>query len=474
MRLLALLLAAAAPLFPHVGSPDVFYEGNAGPYRLLVTIRPPQVIPGVAEIEIRSVAGGAETVRIAPLRLTAGKQFSPVPDVARRSKEDPQFFTGSLWLMATGSWKVLVQVEGRLGKGELPVPVPALSTRVMPMQATLAAILIPLGLVLAFGLAGIVAAGVREAQLAPGDSPSPQRVRRSRVFMAITLAGIAGVAYLGNSWWSAEAGDYSRIVYKPLGVHATVRDGNQLVLQLENPGWLNRRTDDLLPDHGHLMHLYIVTLPGMDRAWHLHPERGAEPDTFVQSLPAMAPGDYAFYGDIVHASGLAETVTGHIRLPAIQGTPLSGDDAASGPPIAGSSPDTALLPGGYRMIWEHSTPAIHARQPYEFRFRLVDPQGQDARDVELYMGMLGHAAFIKDDGSVFAHVHPSGSVPAATMGLAMPDNPHAMHMMAPGGALPALVSFPYGLPRPGIYRIFVQMKRGGEIMTGRFNAHVEN
>ena len=102
-------------------------------------VRPPQVIPGVAEIEIRSVAGGAETVRIAPLRLTAGKQFSPVPDVARRSKEDPQFFTGSLWLMATGSWKVLVQVEGRLGKGELPVPVPALSTRVMSMQATQAA-----------------------------------------------------------------------------------------------------------------------------------------------------------------------------------------------------------------------------------------------------------------------------------------------------------------------------------------------
>jgi hypothetical protein len=31
------------------GSPDVFFEGQAGPYKLLVTIRPPQVVPGVAE-----------------------------------------------------------------------------------------------------------------------------------------------------------------------------------------------------------------------------------------------------------------------------------------------------------------------------------------------------------------------------------------------------------------------------------------
>jgi hypothetical protein len=55
----------------------------------------------------------------------------------------------------------------------------------------------------------------------------------------------------------------------------------------------------------------------------------------------------------------------------------------------------------------------------------------------------------------------------------MPENPHAMHMM-PSAALPAQVSFPYGLPKPGIYRIFVQMKRGGEIVTGLFNANVEN
>ena len=460
-RLLVFLLAAAGPLFSHVGSPDVFYEGAAGPYRLLVTIRPPQVVPGVAEIEILSTSGDAGSIRVAPLRFMAGKRFSPVPDILQRSKQDPNFFTGSVWLMSTGSWKVLIEVEGAAGRGELAVPVPALSTRVLGMQMGLALVLIPLGLVLAVGAASIVAASVREAQLPPGELPSPQRVRRSRTILRATLAGLSLVLWLGNTWWKAEAGDYSRIVYKPLEFRPEVQ-GDVLRLRLKDPGWLNRRVDDLLPDHGHLMHLYVVRKPDMDQAWHLHPEPDGESDSFTQNLPAMAAGEFALYGDIVHANGLAETATGSLTLPAaLQGRPLTGDDAASDTPTA------------YRLVWEKTAPRIRARQPYEYRFRLVDGQGQDARDVEFYMGMPGHAAFVKRDGTVFAHVHPSGSVPAAAMGLANPENPHVMHMMG-AATLPAQVTFPYGLPTAGAYRLFVQMKHGGEIVTGMFNIDVEN
>jgi hypothetical protein len=105
-----------------------------------------------------------------------------------------------------------------------------------------------------------------------------------------------------------------------------------------------------------------------------------------------------------------------------------------------------------------------------FTFRVEDAQGQPARDLELYMGMPGHAIFVKRDRTVFAHVHPSGSAPMAAMQIAMPaDTAHAHRMTA---ATPSTVTFPYGFPESGDYRIFVQVKRAGHVMTAAFDANV--
>jgi hypothetical protein len=53
----------------------------------------------------------------------------------------------------------------------------------------------------------------------------------------------------------------------------------------------------------------------------------------------------------------------------------------------------------------------------------------------------------------------------------MPGMQMAMPMLS--GPLPSEVSFPYGFPHPGEYRIFVQVKRAGQVETGVFDARVQ-
>jgi hypothetical protein len=453
------LLSMASTAWAHIGSPDVFFEGSAGPYPLFVTIRPPSVIPGVAQIEIRCPSADLRKLLITPIPLVGeASQHPPTPDVMLASKYDPQFFTGSVWIMEIGSWQVRIQASGDRGPGRLSVPVAAIANRTKTMNLALGGILLALMFTLVIGLVSIAGAGVREAQLEPGAKVPPEFRRRALIVMAATAVFLAAILYLGNLWWSSEASDYSRYLYKPLQM-APVRDGSRLILNLSDPGWLtSRKLDDFVPDHNHLMHLYMIHWPEMDRVWHLHPEMTAT-GQFRQQLPDLPRGNYKLYADVVHADGFPETLAADLFINHdVHGQPLAGDDAA------GSAQPT--LPDGSRMIWDRDPGPIVAKKLQLFRFHIEDTNGQVARDLELYMGMAGHAAFVRSDGAVFAHIHPSGTV--AMPALALADPSHAMNMEAP----PAEVSFPYGFPEPGRYRIIVQLKRAGAVQTGMFDVLV--
>jgi len=496
-----LLTFFSSPASAHVGSPDVFFEGNAGPYPLFVTVRLPLVIPGVAEIEIRIQSSDVQEVCIVPLRLTgAGSEYPPTPDVAVPSKQDPQFFTGSLWLMEGGALQVRIMVEGARGQGELAVPVPSVAQRVLPMQKPLGGILLLMLALLAAGAVSIAGAGAREARLEPGIAPTAPSRRRARVVMAIAAALVLGLIFLGGSWWNTEAARYANNVYKPPLVHATLEPGGRLLLRGEAGRLGTRfglpsetRLDDLIPDHNHLMHLFLVRVPAMDAFWHLHPDQ-IEPGVFVERLPAMPPGRYRIFADIVHSSGFPETQVGEVTLPEIAGALMTGDDCKwTGDPLAAAAvaasgsilgSTISNLPDGGRMVWERPAGALKAKVATSFQFVVEDAEGKPVDDMEPYMGMPGHAEFIGADLSVFAHVHPSGSVSMAALEIAqsgLPGGDLSMSAM-PGmqgmssdttSHLEAKVSFPYGFPLPGLYRIFVQVKHGGRIETGVFDASVE-
>ena len=165
-----------------------------------------------------------------------------------------------------------------------------------------------------------------------------------------------------------------------------------------------------------------------------------------------------------------------MNLPAVTGEPLSGDDAGS--LDLAPADKVAQLSGDYRMVWEsddHSSKdrPYKAGQPYWFRFRVEGKDGKPAADLEPYMGMAAHAVFLSTDGNVFAHVHPAGSVSMAAVNLAEGGSVKSDMVGMNHAAPSAEISFPYGFPKPGDYRIFVQVKRAGKVETGEFVAKAE-
>src|SRR5579863_9928046 len=272
--LFLLTLLFALPAFAHVGSPDVYADAQAGPYRLSIVIRPPLVIPGVADIEVRSQSQDVQRITITPVPLTGeAASHPPVPDAMQQASNDKSFYTGHLWIMATGSWQIRFAVSGTRGEHTVSIPLPATAMATRTMQSSLGAFLAVLGLLLVVGMIGIVGAAAREAKLPPGEVAPRANRRAARIAMAVTAVVLVAGIFLGNVWWRSEAASYSENIYKPLQMYASLTAPNTLRLELKDPGWLSqRRLDDFIPDHDHLMHLYVIRWPQMDVVYHLHPQ----------------------------------------------------------------------------------------------------------------------------------------------------------------------------------------------------------
>jgi hypothetical protein len=151
--------------------------------------------------------------------------------------------------------------------------------------------------------------------------------------------------------------------------------------------------------------------------------------------------------------------------------------------------ETARLEDGSTMSWDASgTVAVEREAPLSFAVRA--PDGEPAA-LEPYMGMAAHLVVTREDGAVFVHLHPSGTASLASQAaflLRQPGDttrgalgtrltareqaaPHAMPP-TPGLAPSGVVSFPYAFPKTGRYRLWVQVKRNGRILTGGFVADV--
>jgi hypothetical protein len=476
-----LVVALALLSMAHVGSPDTFFVGNAGPYAVRVSVRLPGVIPGRAAIAVRIVdaaATGPYRVAVCAGQWNVGRAGAPPPEPAAQVAGDPALYSAELWFMTPTSYQVFVIVDGPSGQGTAIVPVLALATAQRSMDRRLGLVLGALGLFLGVGLLTIVGAAVRESVLPPGVDADARRVRRARVATAAAAAVVVLALWGGRQWWSAEAADYGNsVLYRPFASEAavhTAQGSRYVTLSIRDPRWTGQpppagRYSALLPDHGKLMHLFVIRVPALDAFAHLHPvpKTPAMLD-FDAPLPPLPNGTYRLYGDIVHESGYAQTLVSQIELtdPSPASSPSADPDDSW---LVDAQVSKPAIAEGTRIIWSPGDRPFVAREERLLSFSAEDAAGQPVT-VQPYMGMAAHVAITNSDGSVFVHLHPSGTISMAA--LARFAGTSAAHMAHPDHPLDSRVSIPYAFPKAGRYRMWVQMKRDSRVLTAAFDADV--
>ena len=478
---LVVLLCAVLSM-AHVGSPDTFFAGQAGPYQVRVSVRLPGVIPGRAQVTVRVLAAKNPTdyrVGVRAGQWNVGLEGAPPPDTAAPVPGDPTLYAAEIWFMTPSSYQMAVDVDGPSGRGTAIVPVVALATTESEMPPWLGAVLVVLGIVLTAGLLTLIGAAVRESVLPPGEQPDARRRTRARLATAGAVVGAVLILWGGNVWWEAEAESYRASVrYRPFETTiavATPDGAPTLTLGIRDQRWNGTpvalsRYNALMPDHGKLMHLFLVREDSLGAFAHLHPvARSPEGLDFDSALPPLPAGRYRVYGDIVHESGYAQTLVNSVELPATVTTRVTDPDDSVfvGQPADGAT--SVDLGDGTQLVWSQGAMPLVAGQDEVLMLSVRDASGGVVA-VEPYMGMAAHVIVSSRDHGVFAHLHPSGSISMAALQKFTADAPldHRGHSAAVEGR----VEVPYAFPKAGRYRMWVQVKRAGEVRTAAFDVDV--
>jgi hypothetical protein len=161
--------------------------------------------------------------------------------------------------------------------------------------------------------------------------------------------------------------------------------------------------------HEKLMHLVIVR-KDLGQFAHEHPE--IQPGgAFTLRYTFPAGGEYHVFADVAPRGAGGQIVMAKLRIAGAEGEIF---DIRKGTPAMDGLPSRKTIPLAFAV------PA----------------------DTEPYLGAAGHLMLVHEDGESFVHSHPADDAPA-------------------GGQLRFLAR----LPKAGLYRGWLQVKRGGKVET---------
>ncbi len=178
--------------------------------------------------------------------------------------------------------------------------------------------------------------------------------------------------------------------------------------------------------HEKLMHLFVVR---DDLAYfaHEHPEM-TSPGAFRLRYRFPAPGRYRIFADVAPKDAGAQVLSVVVNV---------GGDAASSAKAAPSGPTRAAL--------ELPEGGVRSGRTFTATVTLTDDRGRPVKDLEPWLGAMGHLLLVNKDAETFAHAHPDDREPG----------------VGENGRIPFLVR----LPKPGPYKGWLQFQRRGKVET---------
>ncbi|WP_158861177.1 hypothetical protein [Lunatibacter salilacus] len=530
----------------HVGSPGVIYEGMLGPYRVMANVNPPDVIPGIALVTVILPDNpDGISLEAKPVYWSAGLSGTPISDPLIPVEGEIGKYELELWFMGAGASSVQLILSQGDRVFETTIPVMALPTAQKDMPVNLGLILSALGLFLVILMVTIIASAMSDSLRSPGVPREKSGNARKTKGVVIGTICMLLILWGGKSWWDNEADSYLKNIYKPIAGNAWVESSDQgnfleLTIDKEQLQWGStvRKMSYIVPDHGKLMHLFLIRKDDLDVFAHLHPQR-IDSLHFRSVLPDLPAGDYHVFADFTRFTGFSETIVSDLTIP--ENTPfrlisernasLDRDDSflISSKTSSQTTPnlldaDFLLcgkpgmridLAGGYGAMWQSETEDYKAGKLYSLDFELFDPEGNPA-NLEPYLGMMGHAVAMKYDGSVYIHLHPTGNYSMGSQemllerfasgktgfgqlptGMTFMDSVdqviswmdqlpiaerdsllmgNGMHNMPedPEHEGHQMVSFPYAFPEGGDFRVWIQVKIDGQILNGAFDVAVSD
>ncbi|WP_440007688.1 hypothetical protein [Halomicrococcus sp. SG-WS-1] len=185
--------------------------------------------------------------------------------------------------------------------------------------------------------------------------------------------------------------------------------------------------------HGELAHLVVVRRD-LTRFQHRHPTLDVDGTWTAEGFGLPEPGVYRAFVDVV-ANGRPTT--------------LGFDLFASGSGDVEGRPDASrrATADGYDV--ELLTDEVAAGESGRLAFA-VRRDGGSVPHLDRYLGALGHLVALREGDLAYLHVHPEATDPD-------------------GGRIEFGVRF----PTPGRYRLFLQAKPEGTLVTARFDLRID-